>query len=202
MVTWNQLQKEELFISNKNTYCYLTKNLPVEIIEIIISYLNPTPRELFILALSKLFLPALVQFPNFIPKINNFFNHSLLTYFTTQKELIKYFRPFLYNNQFFFSFSTYIIDQNIDLFTKTDLSPLTCQFTNLFTETFTSHPYYFPLYDCTIFNKCLPCEHLTFVCAFYKPLSKLVRLPITPFDSCNCLWNFTRDCYFIKASCP
>ena len=193
-MTWDQLENEEPYITDSITYCYLTKNLPLEVIELIISYLNPTPREFFILALSKLFLPALMLIPDFLPKIHTFFLHSLLTYFTTENNLNWYFKPFIYENQFFFSFSTYIIDQNPILFEKNDLTPITSQFTNLFSDTFTPQPYYFPLYDCTIFGKCLPCYHLTFVCDFYGSYSKLV--PITQF--CNCTWHYGNSCYLVK----
>jgi len=70
-LTWPALNEGPFIVPNIHLYQYFNKNLPFDIIEIIISYLNF--EEVFILALSKLFLPALFQIPTFFEILNNFF---------------------------------------------------------------------------------------------------------------------------------
>jgi len=185
-LTWPALNEGPFIVPNIHLYQYFNKNLPFDIIEIIISYLNF--EEVFILALSKLFLPALFQIPRFFKKLNNFFLHTLCAYFTSQKTLYTYFTPIIYDNKFYFAFATYIIDQNISAFTQTNLVPVTTQFTNIFKIKFTSDIPHYPLLGCysTLHrNTCAPCYRTRYVCDF-ETYPKIIAL--NQFCQCDNLW--------------
>lgn len=78
------------------------QKLCIELIEIIVSYLSD--QDLFHLAISKLFLPALLTMPKFFFAMGRYFGHTLCTHFNNKHNLfIKCaYIPYLFNNNLFY----------------------------------------------------------------------------------------------------
>jgi len=165
-----------------------------------VSYLEP--RTLINLALSKMFTPALFTIPLFFRHVNFYFLHTLCGHFTTNKNLTPYFKPFIYDNQFYFAFSTYIIDQNVSSFVKTDLTLLTLQFTSIFDNNSNiANLSICNMRDCSYINNvsksycptykstdaCEPCAFYTFKYYDAKwPKNPLLTAPCR-FCTCGCM---------------
>jgi len=136
------------------------------------------------LAISKLFTPALFTMPLFFKNINSFFLHSLCGHFSTNKFLSPYFTPIIHNDQFYFAFATYIVDQNVTSFVKTDLRALTQQFISVFENTSLKFSPVYNMLDCIFLgNKCEPCEFYTYMNIATSSESPLLR---AQFRFCKC----------------
>jgi hypothetical protein len=170
-------------VNNPDVHNYFNKNLPIEIIETIVSYLDH--KSLLILAISRLFAPALFTLPSFFENINTYFLHSLCGHFTTNRNLISYFTPFIHYNQFYFAFATYIIDQDMKKFKKTDLRPFTDQFTTIFEKSSKSSEIY-TMPDCLYSTvKCEPCTYYNYSCGFSWAFETIL---FCKFRRCTCHW--------------
>lgn len=92
-------------MKRKELHNEFNKNLPLEIIEKIVTFLNE--RDLWNLAISKLFVPALFSLPYFYKTIQEYFIHYLCSYFTSKKNMYITctFYPVIDNSYLYLSFN-------------------------------------------------------------------------------------------------
>lgn len=85
------------------------KSLPIEIIEIIVNYLSVT--DLWHLAISKLFLPALFLMPKFFHVMNKWFLHTLCHFFNNRSNMFLkcVYIPIVFDNNFYIAVNTHTV---------------------------------------------------------------------------------------------
>jgi hypothetical protein len=150
--------------------------LNCDVIEIIVSYLSD--QDLLNLAISKLFLPALLSMPKFFNAINKYYMHTLCLFFHTKHNfyLKCVYIPTIFNNEFYVSEDIQILENCKYQFTQRIynftiyLELVTLQFTMVFNSfnNYQAHSYYYKIPSCK--NNCM-CNnfmrHLDFIQAPY-----------------------------------